>query len=154
MLNPTKPKNNQNFKNTVRITGAQETDVNVSASHVKHPDVSSQSLKPPPDGNTPRVSTPNAGFHFKRRLRPRNAVLLFLLAASCFVSSFTDSVKAEDVTIYFDFVTFKGMWVVDYPDLSGLGLPDETVKISLLFMVFPARRHGIGYLVTGSVDRR
>ncbi|CAG7890976.1 hypothetical protein IGI04_004198 [Brassica rapa subsp. trilocularis] len=47
-----------------------------------------------------------------------------LLATSCFVSSFTDSVKAEDGTIYYGFVTDKGMWVVDYPDPSGLGLPD------------------------------
>ncbi|WZZ30195.1 hypothetical protein YC2023_013596 [Brassica napus] len=52
------------------------------------------------------------------------AALLFLLATSCFVSSFTDSVKAEDGTIYYGFVTRKGMWVVDYPDPSGLGLPD------------------------------
>ncbi|EFH53159.1 hypothetical protein ARALYDRAFT_484296, partial [Arabidopsis lyrata subsp. lyrata] len=168
-------------------------------------------------------------------LLPTGTLLAFQLLTLVFTSngvcdlatpSFTDSVKAEDVTIYFDFVTFKGMWVVDYPDLSGLGLPDETVKIrklnrlpvypitpdlakyrmwvvdwihatlsvlvfgavalrdkyitdcfcpspeaetkhvldivpvgvgvmcSLLFMVFPARRHGIGYLVTGSVDRR
>ncbi|KAL1211386.1 Protein DMP5 [Cardamine amara subsp. amara] len=135
------------------------------------------------------------------------AVLLYLLAASCFVSSFTDSVKADDGTIYFGFVTFKGMWVVDYPDPSWFGLPDLTkyrmrvvdwihatlsvlvfgavalrdkyvkdcfcpspeeetkhvldivpvgvgVMCSLLFMVFPTRRHGIGYLVTGNVERR
>ncbi|KAF8096858.1 hypothetical protein N665_0299s0020 [Sinapis alba] len=136
------------------------------------------------------------------------AVLLFLLAASCFMSSFTDSVKADvDGTVYYGFVTFKGMWIVDYPDPSGLGLPDlskyrmrfvdwihatlsvlvfgavalrdkyvtdcfnpspekETKHVldivpvgigvicSLLFTVFPARRHGIGYLVTGNVDRR
>ncbi|XP_010463647.1 PREDICTED: uncharacterized protein LOC104744317 [Camelina sativa] len=139
--------------------------------------------------------------------RSLTAVLLYMLAASCFVSSFTDSVKADDGTIYFGFVTFKGMWVVDYPDPSGFGLPDlskyrmrvvdwihatlsvlvfgavalrdkyvtdcfcpspeaETkhvldivpvgvgVMCSLLFMVFPTRRHGIGYLVTGNVDRR
>lgn len=54
------------------------------------------------------------------------AVLLCLLAASCFVSSFTDSVKADDGTIYFGFVTFKGMWVVEYPYPSGLSLPDLT----------------------------
>ncbi|CAN7075945.1 unnamed protein product [Brassica oleracea var. botrytis] len=41
------------------------------------------------------------------------AAFLFLLATSCFVSSFTDSVKAEDGTIYYGFVTRKGMWVVD-----------------------------------------
>ncbi|CAN8260657.1 unnamed protein product [Cochlearia groenlandica] len=138
------------------------------------------------------------------------AILLFLLAASCFLSSFTDSVKAEDGTIYFGFVTFKGMWVFDddnYSDPTGSGLPDlakyrlrfvdwihamlsvlvfgavalrdkyvadcfwplpeeETKHVldivpvgvgvicSLLFMIFPTRRHRIGYLVTGDVDRR
>ncbi|KAJ0244618.1 Protein DMP5 [Hirschfeldia incana] len=134
------------------------------------------------------------------------AVLLFLLAASCFISSFTDSVKADDGTVYYGFVTFNGMWVVDYPDPAGLGLPDlskyrmrvvdwihatlsvlvfgavalrdkyvtdcfypspeeETKHVldivpvgigvicSLLFTVFPTRRHGIGYLVTRNVDR-
>nr|VDD26261.1 unnamed protein product [Brassica rapa] len=54
------------------------------------------------------------------------AALLFLLAGPVYgiSGSFTDSVKAEDGTIYYGFVTDKGMWVVDYPDPSGLGLPD------------------------------
>ncbi|XP_010448580.1 PREDICTED: uncharacterized protein LOC104731025 [Camelina sativa] len=133
--------------------------------------------------------------------------LLTLLAISCFFSSFTDSVKAEDGNVYYGFATRKGMWVFDYPDPNGLGLPDlskyrmrivdwihavlsvlvfgavalrdknavscfypapeqETKKVldiipmgvgvicSLLFLVFPARRHGIGYPVTGDRGRR
>ncbi|CAH2055296.1 unnamed protein product [Thlaspi arvense] len=99
------------------------------------------------------------------------AVLLFLLAASCFVSSFTDSVKADDGTIYFGFVTFKVFGAVALRDKYVTDCfcpsPEEETKhvldivpvgigviCSLLFMVFPARRHGIGYLVTGNVDRR
>lgn len=133
-------------------------------------------------------------------------VLLTLLAISCFLSSFTDSVKAEDGNVYYGFATRKGMWVFDYPDPSGLGLPDlskyririvdwihavlsvlvfvavalrdkntvscfypapeqETKKVldivpmgvgvlcGMLFMVFPARRHGVGYPVTGDGGR-
>ncbi|KAF8048848.1 hypothetical protein N665_2372s0003 [Sinapis alba] len=134
-------------------------------------------------------------------------LLLTLLSISCFLSSFTDSVKAEDGNVYYGFATRKGMWVFDYPDPSGLGLPDlskyriqfvdwihavlsmlvfgavamrdknavscfypapeqETKKVldivpmgvgvicSLLFLVFPTRRHGVGYPVTGDGGRR
>ncbi|KAF8115458.1 hypothetical protein N665_0026s0003 [Sinapis alba] len=134
-------------------------------------------------------------------------VLLTLLSISCFLTSFTDSVKAEDGNVYYGFATRKGMWVFDYPDPSGLGLPDlskyriqfadwihavlsmlvfaavamrdknavscfypapeqETKKVldivpmgvgvicSLLFLVFPTRRHGVGYPVTGDGGRR
>ncbi|KAL1222527.1 Protein DMP3 [Cardamine amara subsp. amara] len=134
-------------------------------------------------------------------------VLLTLLAISCFLSSFTDSVMADDGNVYYGFVTHKGMWVFDYPDPSGVGLPDLSkyrmqivdwihavlsvlvfvavalrdkntvdcfypapeqgtkkvldivpmgvgVMCGMLFMVFPARRHGIGYPVTGDGARR
>ena len=135
--------------------------------------------------------------------RPMTFVLLFLLAFSCFLASFTDSVKSSDGQVYYGFATFKGMFLFDYPDPSGPGLPDlskyrinfidgvhavlsvfvfvavalrdknvlncfyptpkqETQEVlniapvgiglicSLLFVVFPTRRHGIGYPITPS----
>ncbi|XP_041009683.1 protein DMP5-like [Juglans microcarpa x Juglans regia] len=128
-------------------------------------------------------------------------VLLVLLALSCFLASFTDSIKASDGRVYYGFTTFKGLWLFDYPDASGAGLPDlskfriraidgihavlsvlvfgavamrdrnvfqclypqpgqQTQEVwnivpvgvgficSLLFVVFPTSRHGIGYPVT------
>ncbi|XVE67470.1 hypothetical protein DITRI_Ditri08aG0164000 [Diplodiscus trichospermus] len=133
--------------------------------------------------------------------RPMTLVLLFLLSFSCFLASFTDSVKSSDGQVYYGLATFKGMFLFDYPDPSGAGLPDlikyrikfvdgvhavssvlvfgavalrdknvlnclyptpkhETQEVlniapvgiglicSLLFVVFPTRRHGIGYPVT------
>ncbi|XVF45909.1 hypothetical protein PTKIN_Ptkin02bG0246100 [Pterospermum kingtungense] len=133
--------------------------------------------------------------------RPLTLILLFLLALSCFLASFTDSVKSLDGQVYYGFATFKGMFLFDYPDPTGSGLPDlskyrimfidgvhavlsvfvfgavalrdknvlnclyptpehETQEVlniapvgiglicSLLFVVFPTRRHGIGYPVT------
>ncbi|XP_059448115.1 protein DMP3-like [Corylus avellana] len=133
--------------------------------------------------------------------RPMTIGLLVLLALSCFLASFTDSVKVSDGQVYYGLTTFKGLWLFDYPDPSGAGLPDlsnfkirlidgihavlsvlvfgavalrdrnvlqclypqpgreiqEVLNIvpvgvglicSLLFMVFPTRRHGIGYPVT------
>ncbi|XVF68247.1 hypothetical protein PTKIN_Ptkin10aG0189900 [Pterospermum kingtungense] len=133
--------------------------------------------------------------------RPMTLVLLFLLAISSFLASFTDSVKSSDGQVYYGLATFKGMFLFDYPDPTGSGLPDlskyrikfidgvhavlsvlvfaavamrdknvlmcfyptpkhETQEVldivpvgiglicSLLFVVFPTRRHGIGYPVT------
>lgn len=134
--------------------------------------------------------------------RPMTLVLLFVLAVSCFLASFTDSVKSSsDGQVYYGLATFKGMFLFDYPDPLGSGLPDlskyrikfidgvhavlsvlvfgavalrdknvvncfyptpkhETQEVlniapvgiglicSLLFVVFPTRRHGIGYPVT------
>lgn len=127
--------------------------------------------------------------------------LLLLLAVSCFLASFTDSVKSSDGQVYYGLATTKGLFLFDYPDPSGVGLPDlskykirfidgvhavlsvlvfgafalrdknvltcfyptpdreiqEVLNIlpvgvglicSLLFMVFPTRRHGIGYPIT------
>ncbi|CAF2246746.1 BnaA08g14730D [Brassica napus] len=151
------------------------------------------------------VFTTNGSCEYATRVL--TLVLLTLLSISCFLSSFTDSVKAEDGNVYYGFATRKGMWVFDYPDPSGLGLPDlskyrirfvdwihavlsmlvfgavamrdnnavscfypapeqETKKVldivpvgvgvicSLLFLVFPTRRHGVGYPVTGDGGRR
>ncbi|CAH8275511.1 unnamed protein product [Arabidopsis lyrata] len=151
------------------------------------------------------VFTSNGSCDYPTRVL--TAGLLTLLSISCFLSSFTDSVKAEDGNVYYGFATRKGMWIFDYPDPDGLGLPDlskyririidwihavlsvlvfgavalrdknavscfypapeqETKKVldivpmgvgvicGLLFLVFPARRHGIGYPVTGDGGRR
>ncbi|XVE48570.1 hypothetical protein DITRI_Ditri01bG0011900 [Diplodiscus trichospermus] len=133
--------------------------------------------------------------------RPMTLILLFLLALSCSLASFTDSVKSSDGQVYYGFATFKGMFLFDYPDPTVTGLPDlskyrikfidgvhavlsvlvfgavalrdknvlncfyptpghETQEVlniapvgiglicSLLFVIFPTRRHGIGYPLT------
>ncbi|MBA0848813.1 hypothetical protein Goshw_007493 [Gossypium schwendimanii] len=133
--------------------------------------------------------------------RSMTLILLLLLALSCFLASFTDSVKSSDGQVYYGFATFKGMFLFDYPDSKESDLPDlskyrikfmdgvhavlsvlvfgvvalrdknvlncfyptpkhkteEVLNIapvgvglicSLLFVVFPTRRHGIGYPVT------
>ncbi|XVE94181.1 hypothetical protein REPUB_Repub01dG0259800 [Reevesia pubescens] len=56
--------------------------------------------------------------------RSMTLILLFLLALSCFLASFTDSVKSSDGQVYYGFATFKGMFLFDYPDPTGSGLPD------------------------------
>ncbi|KAL2477622.1 hypothetical protein Fot_46636 [Forsythia ovata] len=134
--------------------------------------------------------------------RPMTAVLLVILAFSCFLACFTDSIKSSDGQIYYGFATFKGLWLFDSPAATAGGpLPDlskyrlsfmdavhavssvlvfvatalrdknvtscfyprpghevqEVLDIgpigiglicSLLFVIFPTRRHGIGYPVT------
>ncbi|XP_058087721.1 protein DMP3-like [Magnolia sinica] len=127
-------------------------------------------------------------------------LLLLLLAASCFLASFTDSFRSSDGQLYYGFATPGGMWLFDYPitdssfpDLSkyklrfidcvhgglsvlvfiAIALRDKNVLnclypqpeketqevldivpigigliCSLMFVVFPTRRHGIGYPVT------
>ncbi|MED6158384.1 Protein dmp3 [Stylosanthes scabra] len=131
-------------------------------------------------------------------------LLLMVLGLSCFLACFTDSVKASDGKVYHGLATPKGLWVFDYPDASGTGLPKdlssykirpidwvhavlsvlvfsavalrdknvvscfypspqhETQEVldivpvgvgiicSLLFVVFPTTRHGIGYPITSS----
>lgn len=49
-------------------------------------------------------------------------ILLTILAFSCFLASFTDSVKGTDEQVYYGFVTSKGLWLFDCPDPSGKGL--------------------------------
>ncbi|KAJ4717423.1 DUF679 domain-containing protein [Melia azedarach] len=132
--------------------------------------------------------------------RPLTILLLFLLATSCFLASFTDSVMSKDGQVYYGFATFKGLFLFDYvgsptdiPDLSdyritfrdgvhavlsvfvfvAVTLRDKNVVscfyptpkhqtqevlsiapigigviCSLLFVVFPTKRHGIGYPIT------
>uniref|UniRef100_A0ACD6AI57 Uncharacterized protein n=1 Tax=Avena sativa TaxID=4498 RepID=A0ACD6AI57_AVESA len=127
-------------------------------------------------------------------------ILLAVLAASCVLASFTDSLKGPDGRVYYGVATRRGLWLLDYP--PGAPAPDtsryrlaiidavhavlsvavfgvvaardknvvgcfygpspakETAEAldivplgigmlcSLLFVVFPTRRHGIGYPVT------
>lgn len=136
--------------------------------------------------------------------RPMTFLLLVLLGGSCFLASFTDSIKASDGQVYYGLATFKGLWLFDNYSraASGSRLPNdlsiykvrfidvvhavlsvlvfvavalrdsnvvrcfypapgkeakEVLDIvpigigllsSLLFVVFPSRRHGIGYPVT------
>ncbi|KAI6701737.1 hypothetical protein NL676_016061 [Syzygium grande] len=132
--------------------------------------------------------------------RPLTIILLALLAASCFLASFTDSVRSSDGQVYYGFATSKGLYLFDtavpstsLPDMSkyrrgfidwvhallsvlvfgAVALRDKNVVsclypnagheaqevmdivpvgigliCSLLFVVFPTRRHGIGYPVT------
>ncbi|XP_057978427.1 protein DMP3 [Malania oleifera] len=125
--------------------------------------------------------------------------LLVLLAASCFLACFTDSVKTDDGRVYHGLATLDGMWLFDYdnsgelPDLRkhrvrlidgvhgvltvlvflAVALRDKNVVgcfypkpgheaqevldivpigigviCSLLFVVFPTTRIGIGYSLT------
>ncbi|KAK4438357.1 protein DMP3 [Sesamum alatum] len=123
--------------------------------------------------------------------------LLFLLALSCFLASFTDSIRASDGQVYYGFATSGGMWLFDAsgppPELSkyrlrlvdfvhavlsvlvfvAVTLRDKNVVSclypspgheaqevldivpmgiglisSLLFVIFPTKRHGIGYPIT------
>ncbi|KAL0365005.1 UNVERIFIED_CONTAM: protein DMP3 [Sesamum angustifolium] len=134
--------------------------------------------------------------------RPMTLGLLFVLALSCFLASFTDSIKASDGQVYYGLATFRGMWLFDYSNAEASGLPGELSKYrlgfidfvhavlsvlvfaavalrdknvvsclypspghevqevldivpigiglisSLLFVIFPTKRHGIGYPVT------
>ncbi|KAI3509308.1 hypothetical protein L1887_24494 [Cichorium endivia] len=131
--------------------------------------------------------------------RPLTAVLLLLLATSCFLACFTDSIKSDDGQLYYGFATFQGMWLFDYYDsknvidlrkyrlrfidwvhavlsvlvFGAVALRDRNVVscfyplpgregqevldivpigigliCSALFVVFPTRRHGIGYPIT------
>ncbi|CAL1352548.1 unnamed protein product [Linum trigynum] len=143
--------------------------------------------------------------------RPLTLLLLALLAASCFLASFTDSVAVEageeqrKKAVYYGLATWEGIFLFDCPDPVGCGLtegvmaryrirfvdwvhavlsglvfvsvamrdrnvvgclypvPGDEVRevlgivpvgigviCSLLFVVFPTRRHGIGYPVTAA----
>ena len=50
--------------------------------------------------------------------RAMTLVLLALLALSCFLASFTDSVKTSDGQVYYGLATSKGLWLFDCPDLN------------------------------------
>ncbi|KAL5566434.1 hypothetical protein UlMin_029598 [Ulmus minor] len=104
--------------------------------------------------------------------RPLTAILLGLLALSCFLASFTDSVKATDGQFRIRFIDWvhavlsvfvfgavalrdKNVLTCFYPkprhetqevlDIVPVGIG---IICGLLFVVFPTRRHGIGYPLT------
>ncbi|XP_074293944.1 protein DMP3-like [Silene latifolia] len=140
--------------------------------------------------------------------RSLTAILLAMLAISCFLASFTDSLQGPDGQVYYGLATTKGMWLFDYPN-SNLNPGQENLNLtkyklrfidwvhavlsmfvfgvvalrdknvvtcfaptpsheiqevldivpigvglicSLLFVVFPTRRHGIGYPITPGRD--
>lgn len=58
--------------------------------------------------------------------RPLTSVLLVLLGLSCFLASFTDSVRASDGRVYYGFATSKGLWLFDYvgSDDGSAAFPD------------------------------
>ncbi|GAB4848104.1 Protein dmp3 [Ancistrocladus abbreviatus] len=60
--------------------------------------------------------------------RTLTVILQHLLAASCFIACFTDSVRASDGQIYYGFATFKGMWMFDY---AGSGIDEDLSKYRL-----------------------
>ncbi|KAH6780335.1 transmembrane protein [Perilla frutescens var. hirtella] len=131
----------------------------------------------------------------------RPTTLLIVLAISCLLASFTDSIKCANGDVHYGFVTRKGLWMFDFSNASASGLPDlskyqlkmmdvmhallslsvfvavalrdknvvrcfypmpgnqaqqmlDVVPVvigfvsSLLFVLFPTKRHGIGYPVT------
>ncbi|KAI3911150.1 hypothetical protein MKW92_012252 [Papaver armeniacum] len=104
-------------------------------------------------------------------------VLLFSIAGACFLASFTDIYRSPDGKLYYGFATFKGICsrssvpfvfmavalkrqnVVNcfYPlpehgTQQILNIIPTAVGVicSSLFVVFPTRRHGIGYPVSSS----
>ncbi|MCI29607.1 hypothetical protein A2U01_0050816, partial [Trifolium medium] len=66
-------------------------------------------------------------------------LLLFLLAISCFLACFTDTVKASDGRIYHGLATFKGLWLFDYSpvvDNVSTTLPDlSKYKLRLIDLI-------------------
>ncbi|XP_031125201.1 protein DMP3 [Ipomoea triloba] len=136
--------------------------------------------------------------------RPMTLVLLSILALSCFLACFTDSVRARDGQVYYGFATRRGLWLFDSQAAAASGISGgadlvkfragsidyvhavlsvlvfvaialkdknvvsclyprpnhETQEVldvvpigigllcSLMFLVFPTRRHGIGFPVT------
>ncbi|KAM0040406.1 putative protein DMP [Helianthus debilis subsp. tardiflorus] len=65
--------------------------------------------------------------------RSLTAILLVLLAVSCFLACFTDSFKSDDGQLYYGFATFQGMWLFDYNDPKNV--PDLR-KYRLRFIDF------------------
>ncbi|KAL7119633.1 hypothetical protein ACP275_02G074700 [Erythranthe tilingii] len=68
--------------------------------------------------------------------RPMTLALLVIFTLSCFLASFTDSVKsASDGKVYYGLVTPKGLWLFDNPAAAAAagGLP-ELSKYRLSFV--------------------
>ncbi|KAK4399159.1 protein DMP4 [Sesamum angolense] len=96
--------------------------------------------------------------------RSLTAVLMALCGLSCILLSFTDSIKDQKGNICYGFATFHAIALFDenvvncfYPAPStgtkevltalpvGIG-----VACTMLFVVFPTKRHGIGFPVSSS----
>lgn len=59
--------------------------------------------------------------------RPLTFFLLAGLALSCFLACFTDSITVAG-KVYYGVATAKGLWLLDYPDPDGGGMPDLSKK--------------------------
>ncbi|KAL3814524.1 hypothetical protein ACJIZ3_015792 [Penstemon smallii] len=67
--------------------------------------------------------------------RPMTLILLLLLSMSCFLASFTDSIKGSDGQVFYGLATFNGIWLFDYINAEASGLPDLS-KFRLGFIDF------------------
>ncbi|EYU26480.1 hypothetical protein MIMGU_mgv1a019010mg, partial [Erythranthe guttata] len=57
--------------------------------------------------------------------RPMTLVLLVIFTLSCFLASFTNSVKsASDEKVYYELVTPKGLWLFNNPGVAAGGVPE------------------------------
>lgn len=85
--------------------------------------------------------------------RPMTLILLILLALSCFLASFTDSVRSSDGQVRYGFVTLKGLWLFD-GDSAGGGLT-AALDLRKYKLTFVDVAHGLlSVLVFGSVALR
>ncbi|EYU26482.1 hypothetical protein ABFS82_02G073000 [Erythranthe guttata] len=67
--------------------------------------------------------------------RPMTLVLLVIFTLSCFLASFTDSVKSStDGKVYYGLVTPKGLWLFDNPGAAAAGGLPELSKYRLSFV--------------------
>ena len=58
--------------------------------------------------------------------------LLAVLALSCLLASFTDSLKGPDGRVYYGVATLRGIWLLDYP--PGAPAPTDTSRYRLAFI--------------------
>jgi len=60
--------------------------------------------------------------------------LLAVLALSCVLASFTDSLRGPDGRVYYGVATLRGLWLVDYP--PGAPPPGDTARYRLALVDF------------------
>ncbi|XP_062191117.1 protein DMP3-like [Phragmites australis] len=60
--------------------------------------------------------------------------LLAVLALSCVLASFTDSMKGPDGRVYYGVATPRGLWLLDYP--PGAPTPGDTSRYRLALVDF------------------
>ena len=58
-------------------------------------------------------------------------ILLAVLALSCLLASFTDSLRAPDGRVYYGVATPRGLWLLDYPPGPGAAPPPDTSRYRL-----------------------